>query len=280
MVKTNKVQQNTVVTLTEYICNEVQGRNIVIVLSLQVQKLVPKIGNPQNIEKAGGAKQPAQQAAAPVNPMYSGQPPQQRHPQNQNASRQYAQPPSVNHGQQQQQQTFQNNSGFQGQGAVVRQPNMMQTGAVNEEHLVPIRALNPYQNRWTFKARVTNRGDIRTWDKGGTNKGKLFSMECVDKDGTEIRCTFFRDAVDQYYEMLSPGGVFTFSKGQVKMANKAYNTTNNDYEITFGPQCEIQPCENDATIKTVSLNPVPIANIDPAGTASSVDVLGIVQEFG
>lgn len=270
------MQANTVITLTEYICNEVQGRNIVIVLRLQVNELLPKIGNPQNIEKAGAANASAPQPSAPVNPMYTAQPPQQRHPQNQNAARQYAQPPN----RQQQYQGGQNAGGFRGNGPVVRQPNMMQSGPVSEEHLVPIRALNPYQNRWTFKARVTNRGDVRTWDKGGTNKGKLFSMECVDKDGTEIRCTFFRDAVDQYYDLLKPGDVFTFSKGQVKMANKAYNTTNNDYEITFGPQCEIKPCANDATIKTVSINPTPISNIDPANPSNSVDVLGVVVEFG
>lgn len=30
-------------------------------------------------------------------------------------------------------------------------------------HIMPINALNSYQNRWTIKARVTNKSDIRRW---------------------------------------------------------------------------------------------------------------------
>ena len=43
----------------------------------------------------------------------------------------------------------------------------------------------PRQNKWTIKARVTSKGDIRTWNKS-TGSGKLFSFDLMDDSG-EIR---------------------------------------------------------------------------------------------
>ena len=42
--------------------------------------------------------------------------------------------------------------------------------------------LNLWQNKWTIKARVTSKGDVRTWNKS-TGSGKLFSMDLMDESG-------------------------------------------------------------------------------------------------
>ena len=39
--------------------------------------------------------------------------------------------------------------------------------------------------------------------------------------GTEIRATFFREAVDKFFEQLHEDQVYTFSKGRLKVANQA-----------------------------------------------------------
>ena len=39
-----------------------------------------------------------------------------------------------------------------------------------------------WQNKWTIKARVTSKGDVRTWNKS-TGSGKLFSMDLMDESG-------------------------------------------------------------------------------------------------
>jgi replication factor A1 len=71
----------------------------------------------------------------------------------------------------------------------------------------PISALNPYQNRWTIKARVTSRGDKRSWNNA-RGQGTLFSADLLDEHGGEIRCTFFKEACEKFYDMLevSAGG--------------------------------------------------------------------------
>jgi replication factor A1 len=48
-------------------------------------------------------------------------------------------------------------------------------------HIQPIKALNPYQQRWTIKARVTSKGDIKTWNNS-KGSGKLLSVDLLDAD--------------------------------------------------------------------------------------------------
>merc|ERR1719427_103781 len=46
--------------------------------------------------------------------------------------------------------------------------------------VVPIQGLTPYQNRWTIRARVTNKGQMKEWSNSrGT--GKLFSFTVSDQ---------------------------------------------------------------------------------------------------
>ncbi|CAM9765032.1 unnamed protein product, partial [Phaeothamnion confervicola] len=118
----------------------------------------------------------------------------------------------------------------------------------NQSFFTPISQVNPYQNRWTIKARVTSKGDIRAWSNQ-RGEGQLFSIEMLDEAGGEIRATFFRDAVDKYYNMIEQGRVYTFSGGQVKVANKQYSSVNNEYEIAFSSNAEIQPVADDPSIR-------------------------------
>ena len=44
----------------------------------------------------------------------------------------------------------------------------------------PISSLTPYQNRWTIRARVTSKSNIKTWSNS-RGEGKLFNIELVDE---------------------------------------------------------------------------------------------------
>ena len=51
-------------------------------------------------------------------------------------------------------------------------------------------------------------------------------------------------------DTLEAEKVYTFSGGQIKLANKRYTSIKNDFCITFDQQTIIEKCANDAHIKS------------------------------
>lgn len=45
------------------------------------------------------------------------------------------------------------------------------------------------------------------------------NVDLMDKHGTQIQATFFKDAVDKFDPIIKDGGIYLFSNGTVKIAN-------------------------------------------------------------
>lgn len=116
-----------------------------------------------------------------------------------------------------------------------------------DPNVIPISALNPYQNRWWIKARVTRKSKIITWNKPN-NSGKLFHMDLCDSHGGEIRATLFKAAVDKFFDLIEEGKVYLISRGYLKSANAKFNTTNNSYEMTLDDRSIIQATKDDQSV--------------------------------
>ncbi|CUG87758.1 replication factor 51kDa, putative [Bodo saltans] len=146
----------------------------------------------------------------------------------------------------------------------------------------PIDSITPFLNgRWWIKARMTDKSDIRTWNKP-TGSGKLFSFTLVDQSSA-IRATAFNETVDQLFPMLQPGNVYYFSGGQVKNANRKFSNVNNDYELTFDKTTQVVPARNDAESMSIPVqryNFVPIKILQQREVGSLVDVLAVVMQTG
>ena len=86
---------------------------------------------------------------------------------------------------------------------------MRSSTSVTGQHITPISGLNMYQNRWTITARVTNKGDIRSWPnvKG---EGIIFSISLLDSSSTDIRETIFKEAVERFHGVLEEDTVYSF----------------------------------------------------------------------
>ncbi len=75
-----------------------------------------------------------------------------------------------------------------------------QPGMFNNFKVFGISSLNPYQNKWSIKARVTNKSAIRTYSNA-KGEGRLFNVEFIDNTG-EIRASGFNEQCDKFYELL------------------------------------------------------------------------------
>lgn len=144
---------------------------------------------------------------------------------------------------------------------------------------MPIKGLNPYQNRWTIKARITHKSDMRPFNNA-RGQSFLFSVDLLDAFGGEIRCTFFGEAATQWNDQIEAGQVFLIGRGSVKYANKRFSTLKNDYEISLDKNALIQPTEDDPSIPFYKFNFVDIADLGGHAKDETIDILGAVLESG
>ncbi|GLH01762.1 Replication protein A subunit [Gryllus bimaculatus] len=154
--------------------------------------------------------------------------------------------------------------------------NVAAASPIDTMHTYPISSLNPYQNRWVIRARVTNKSAIRTWSNA-RGEGKLFSMDLVDESG-EIRATAFREQVDKYYDLIEVNNVYFISRCTLKTANKKFTSIKHDYEITFNSDTQVIPCHDDSSdIPALQFDFTPLEKIGNMEANTNVDVIGVCK---
>jgi len=263
MVHDQKLSTYTIIRVKKHVCNQMgQGagsKRVVIILELEVvtpgDQVQSKIGSPVQIPSDG--------TIPPV--------PNQNQNANPNVGAAVKRPSNAPMG---------GSENKVQASAPPARTSVMQSrpsvGAASGVITTPIASITPYQNKWTIKARVTSKGDMRTWNKA-SGSGKLFSMDLMDESG-EIRITAFKEQADKFYDMAVVGKVYYISNCSVKASNKQYCKLNNDYELTFKDNGTFDLVEEDTSdVPTMTYNFATIADLANAEKDSSVDIIGVCK---
>nr|CAB3265679.1 replication protein A 70 kDa DNA-binding subunit-like [Phallusia mammillata] len=258
-VTDGRLQQNTVFKLKQYQSSVLQGsKRIVICLDIEILQTPDeaggKIGEPvplsvaQNAAGAnGGLPNPSKPGNENVNPSGPNRIP---------PAAMYSPKPTGK-------MPF-------GKEQVPTTPGGTQT------RVMPIGSLTPYQNKWSVKARVSQKGTMREW-KNPRGEGKLFSFTVLDDSG-DIRITCFKEEADKFYDMIEVGKVFYISNATLKPANAQYNNTTHDYEMTLRRDSTVTLCDKDdgKMVPKIQYKFVNISNLEQ-NISGLVDVIGVVK---
>ena len=146
------------------------------------------------------------------------------------------------------------------------------------EVLTPMNQLTIYTQKWSIKARVSTKSEMRHF-RNAKGEGQLMTVDLVDQNQTEMRATFFGSAAMKFHPILSVGKVYTFSKGSVKPANPRFNPKA-QYELMFDEFSEISLSGEDASIPAMKVSLIRIQDVAETPVGENVDVIGIVTAIG
>lgn len=263
--------RNCIVEIKESISNVVQNKRIVIVLDMRLLSgpgTAEKIGNPSLYEptstpSTGQIKDGEQEPSAGMAPAYhsmqrGGAPPTSAPGYSYNSPRSGM------------------NTGSDSTALLTKSESTQ----AKRQNIFPIAALNPYQNRWTIKARVTSKSPLRSWNKPNSS-GNLFNVDLIDSSGSQIRATLFNTVAESFFELLQVGNVYYVSQGQIKQCNPKFNNLGHEYEVTLDKSSTIEPAEaDDAAIPKANNHFTPIKEIEGMPADATVDVIGVVISVG
>ncbi|KAA8499455.1 Replication protein A 70 kDa DNA-binding subunit C [Porphyridium purpureum] len=169
-----------------------------------------------------------------------------------------------------------------GSGAVARMtaPPLPGTGAgsmgADDAAFTPIATLSPYVTNYCIKGRVTLRNNLRRY-QNEKREGVLFSFELQDNTAS-IKIACFNEVAERLADQVQMNKLYSVKRAQVKAADRRYNRTTSQFEITLDNRSEVIPLPDDGTVKGMQFEFTKLAMLESIAPKTFVDVIGVVKD--
>ncbi|CZT45273.1 probable single-stranded DNA-binding protein 68k chain [Rhynchosporium secalis] len=246
VVHEGRLKKGSIVRLKQYQANAVKGKRILIILDLEV---IESLGELEKLGEPVALTVKEEADVKPTNTTIAGNGFYGNQPKPEPISQQRSLP-------------------SRGQGP---------SSSSSHGTIYPIEGLSPYAHKWTIKARVTQKSDIKTWKKANS-EGKLFSVNLLDESG-EIKATGFNEQCDMLYDLFQEGSVYYISNPcRVNLAKKQFSTLPNDYELTFERDTIVEKAEDQDNVPQIRYNFTTISALQDIEKDSTIDIIAVLKE--
>ncbi|CAI2343742.1 unnamed protein product [Caenorhabditis sp. 36 PRJEB53466] len=145
----------------------------------------------------------------------------------------------------------------------------------SKDGVIPIAAVTPYVGTIKIHGVVSRKDEIRTIP---AKNMKILNFELTDTNGDTIRCTAFNETADSVYSTISENMSYYLTGGTVRAANKQFNNTGHDYELTLRNDTQIEAGGEVVAAPRLHIKRVPLSEI--AGYCGQmIDVLVVVERI-
>ena len=140
-----------------------------------------------------------------------------------------------------------------------------------------IETISPYGNKLIIKARVSYKGDKRTYaSKKNDSTGQLINFNLLD-ELDEIRAAAFGEVVDRLERELEEGKVYYFLKFKVRESNPKFTTLTHRFELVFDRDTVIEECFDQQDVPKYNFNFVKLDQVQNLESGTIVDVIGVLK---
>ncbi|KAF8359010.1 rpa-1 [Pristionchus pacificus] len=157
-------------------------------------------------------------------------------------------------------------------------PMKTNSSGSSNQSFTPISAITPYASKWRIKGVVTSKEEMRTV-KMKSGESKVFNFDVCDDKNSTIKCVAFGDVAERTYLVVQENQMLAISGCGVRQANKRFNNTGHEYELSINATSEVAPLK-DGPVIVVQYELKNRVKLDelPRKVGESVDVLACIDK--